>query len=538
MSAVRRTRWLIALPLVYLALFYAWPLAGLLFETGHLGAAFKQVLSSPAYLSIVWFTLWLAAVSTVLALVLGLPAAYVFARFDFKGKRLLTTLATVPFVLPTVVVAAGFQALLGTRGLINAGLMLGFGLEYPPFNLDQSVFAILWAHVFYNFAVVLRVVGAYWSRLDPALSETACLLGAGRLRLFTRLTWPLIRPAVASAALLVFIFCFSSFGVVLVLGGPAYATVEVAIYRQALQLLRLDVAAVLALIQIGLILGLSLILTRLPGAQFQASGRRFTRSAARPAERRLIGLAVGLIVVLILSPLAALALKSVLGPEGLTLAFYQALFAGDQSSYFYVAPFNAMLNSLVYAGLTMLLACGLGLLACVHLAGRRSSALEAVLLLPLSTSAVTLGLGFLLVFSAPPLKLMGSYWLVPLAHCLVALPFVVRVLLPALRAVPLNQRAAASLLGASPLRVLLTVDLPTIIRPLSAAAIFAFTISLGEFGASVFVARPENPTLPIAIYRYLAQPGFMNYGQAMAMSTVLMLSCAVAFGLLERCQRD
>ena len=255
MSAVRRTRWLIALPLVYLALFYAWPLAGLLFETGHLGAAFKQVLSSPAYLSIVWFTLWLAAVSTGLALVLGLPAAYVFARFDFKGKRLLTTLATVPFVLPTVVVAAGFQALLGTRGLINAGLMLGFGLEYPPFNLDQSVFAILWAHVFYNFAVVLRVVGAYWSRLDPALSETACLLGAGRLRLFTRLTWPLIRPAVGSAALLVFIFCFSSFGVVLVLGGPAYATVEVAIYRQALQLLRLDVAAVLALIQIGLILG-------------------------------------------------------------------------------------------------------------------------------------------------------------------------------------------------------------------------------------------------------------------------------------------
>ncbi len=532
------SRWLIALPLAYLAVFYAWPLAGLLYEAGDLGPALRQVLNAPAYLHIVWFTFWLAAVSTGLALALGLPAAFVFARFEFRGKRLLNALATVPFVLPTVVVAAGFQALLGPRGLVNGALMLLGGLEYPPIELEQSIFAILWAHVFYNFAVVLRVVGAYWGRLDPSLSETARLLGAGNLRLFTRVTWPLLRPAVFAAALLVFIFCFSSFGVILVLGGPSYATLEVAIYRQALNLLRLDVAAVLALIQLGLIVSLSLLLTRLPRAGSEASGRRFTRPVATRAERRLVGVTVALIVVLIVSPLLALTLKSLLGPEGPSLAFYRALFSGDQSSYFYVAPFKAMLNSLLYAALTMVLAVGLGLMACVYLAGRGRPALEGLLLLPLSTSAVTLGLGFLLVFGGPPLSLMGSYWLVPLAHCLVALPFVVRALLPALQAVPLNQRAAASVLGAGPFRVWREVDLPSIIRPLTAAAIFAFTISLGEFGASVFVARPDNPTLPIAIYRYLGQPGVMNYGQAMAMSTLLMLSCVLAFGLLEKCQQD
>jgi len=502
-------------------------------SSGQLGEAFYEVITTPAYLHIVWFTLWLAALSTLLALACGLPAAFVFARFDFRGKRLLTGLATVSFVLPTVVVAAGFQALLGPRGLINTALMQLFSLESAPLRLGQSLGAILWAHVFYNFAVVLRVVGAYWSRIDPALGETARLLGASRLRLFRRVTWPLIRPAVSAAALLVFIFCFSSFGVILVLGGPTYATLEVAIYRQALQLLRLDIAAVLALIQLALIVILSLALARLPQGGPLSGGRRFTRKAVLARERLLIGLTKAFVAVLVLGPLAALAIKSVLTPEGFSLSFYRALFESGQSSYFYIAPFKAMLNSLAYAGLTMLLAVGLGLMASLYLA-RRPGLLESVMLLPLSTSAVTLGLGFLLVFSAPPFALMGSYLLVPLAHTLVALPFVVRAMLPALRAVPAEQRAAASLLGAGPLTVLLKVDLPVVMRPLMAAAIFAFTISLGEFGASSFVARPENPTLPLAIYRYLGQPGVLNYGQAMAMSTLLMLSCVLAFGLIER----
>jgi thiamine transport system permease protein len=157
-------------------------------------------------------------------------------------------------------------------------------------------------------------------------------------------------------------------------------------------------------------------------------------------------------------------------------------------------------------------------------------------MLPLGTSAVTLGLGFLLVFNRPPLDLRASPLLVPLAHSLVALPFVVRTLQPALGAIPARLREAAAALGASPLRVWREIDLPILSRAVLASATFAFTISLGEFGATSFLARPEYPTLPIAIARFLGQPGGLNYGQALAMSTLLMIVCSAGILLIERLQ--
>jgi len=159
--------------------------------------------------------------------------------------------------------------------------------------------------------------------------------------------------------------------------------------------------------------------------------------------------------------------------------------------------------------------------------------LEAVLLLPLGASAVTLGLGFLLAFDQPPFDWRASVALLPLAHTLIALPFVVRTILPAIRAFDPRLREAARNLGAGPLRVFLQVDLPLLAPPFVAAAVFAFAISLGEFGASLVIARPEYPTMPVAIYRFLGQPGALNYGQALAMSSVLMLVTVVSAALIE-----
>ncbi len=124
--------------------------------------------------------------------------------------------------------------------------------------------------------------------------------------------------------------------------------------------------------------------------------------------------------------------------------------------------------------------------------------------------------------------------LVPLAHTLVAFPFVVRTLLPALRGIPRNLREAATVLGASPWEVWRTVDLPIVGRALLVGAVFAFAVSLGEFGATVFVARPQTPTMPLAIFRFLSQPGALNYGQAMAMSSILMLVTVSGFLSLEK----
>jgi thiamine transport system permease protein len=155
-------------------------------------------------------------------------------------------------------------------------------------------------------------------------------------------------------------------------------------------------------------------------------------------------------------------------------------------------------------------------------------------MLPLGTSAVTLGLGFIIVFSRPPLDVRSFPLLLPIAHSLVALPFVVRTLQPALQGIPNRLREAAAVLGASPWQVWRAVDLPILARAALVSAIFSFTISLGEFGATTFLSRPEMPTIPIAIFRFIGQPGAINYGQALAMSTLLMLVCALSIMIMER----
>ncbi len=472
---------------------------------------------------------------------MALPSAFVFARYRFPGKSLLQAFSTVPFVLPTVVVATAFQALLGANGLVNELLMAWFDLSVPPVRLNHTIWFILLAHVFFNYTVVLRIVGGFWSRMQPSLTEAASMLGASPRQVFFRITLPLLRPAILTAGLLVFIFCFSSFGIILILGGPRFATLEVEIYRQAVYIFNLPMAAALSLIQIVFTFLLMWVYTTLQRkATTTLDPESVTHTQKRPVgwkERGFIGIN-GMIMILLLGfPLGALLIQSFLTEEGISLIFFKALFDNPVQSVFYVPPVKAVTYSVVFALVTLAFALVLGLLAALYLAGKKnrlSLLLDPIFMLPLSTSAVTLGFGFIIALDEPPLNLRTSLLLVPIAHTLVAFPFVVRSLLPALRSMPANLKEAASLLGAAPHKVFLMIDLPIIGRALLVGAVFAFTISLGEFGASVFVARPQTPTMPLAIYRFLSQPGAMNHGQAMAMSSLLMLVTAVGFLSLER----
>lgn len=543
------TRWLVFSPvLAFFALFYCYPLASIgllsfLPDTAGSPAGFHDLAGSPVYGRILWFTLWQAALSTTLTLLAALPGAYVFARYRFFAKELLASLMTVPFVLPTVVTAAAFRALLGPRGLLNSWLMEGLQLAVAPIRIDQTVWFFLLAHVFYNYALVVRLVGSYWAGLDARLGAAAAMLGASPRQIFRRITLPLLLPAVGSAALLVFIFCFTSFGVVLLLGGPGRATLEVEIYRQAVQLFNLPMAAALSLIQIAvnfLLMWLHARLSRKARTGFIADG--VAGAAPTKTSGRKIFLAGNILfmALLLASPLLALVLQSISSPDGLTLAYYRALFAATGKSVFMVEPIAAVGNSLVYALTAMVLAVALGLAAAIFLAASRtrgSAVWEAVIMLPLTTSAVILGFGYIVSLDRPPLDLRNSPLLVPLAHTLVALPFVVRCLLPCLRQIPDALREAATLLGASPRQVLRHIDLPLASRAILVGAVFAFSISLGEFGATSFVARPQAPTMPVAIFRLLGQPGDLNFGQAMAMSSILMLTTATGFWLIGRLDR-
>ncbi|NTU79399.1 MAG: iron ABC transporter permease [Chloroflexales bacterium] len=548
-----------ALPLIFLAIFFFYPLGAILrlsFADGPGGLA--GTLADGYYLRVLGFTLGQAALSTTLTLAVGLPGAYVFARYDFAGKGLLRALAGVPFVMPTVVVAVAFGALLGPRGLVSQALQVTLGPGFTPPRFTGGLGIVLLAHTFYNYTVVLRLVGGFWAGLDPRLAQAAAVLGAPRWRTALEVTLPLLLPAVGAAALLVFIFTFTSFGVIVILGGPRLATLEVEIYRQTAQLLRLDVAATLALVQAACTLLLSLAYTWLAArAAVPLELQPRAAAARRPrgwGAHLLVGANILVIALLLGAPLVALALRSVLAAPGegqaFTLAAYAALGENRTGSAFFVAPATAIANSLRIAATTTALALLVGVPAAYMLAGsgrwapggrpssstlHPASLLDALFMLPLGTSAATLGLGYLVALSTPGLAgLRTSPWLIPLLHTLVALPFVIRALLPALRARSPRQREAAAMLGASPARAWLWVELPQITPALVTGAVFAFTVSLGEFGATLLLARPDAPTLPVMIFRFLGQPGALNYGQALALSTILMLVTAAGFLALER----
>jgi len=547
-----------ALPLVFLALFYFYPLGSILAvgfgraQAGELAAIFTALVS-PGIRSVLWFTLWQAALSTLLTLLVGLPGAYLLARFEFRGKALLRTLTGVPFVMPTLVVAAAFNALLGPRGWLNLALMAIFDLAAPPVQFINTLGAILVAHVFYNTTIVLRMVGDFWSRLDPRLGQAARTLGATRWQAASQVTLPLLLPAIAAAALLVFIFDFTSFGVILVLGGPRFSTLEVEIYYQAVSLFNLPMAAVLSMLQLACTLALTAIYTHLVSRLSRPLTLRPQAYTQKQIITRWQRIFTGATLIFLLGfftlPLLGLAARSFsrLEPErrqrshvetGVTLDFYKELVENPRASLFYAPPARAITTSLGYAGITALLALGLGLPASLALSQRDGSVysrlLDPLIMLPLGTSAVTLGLGFIVALDQPPLDLRASPLLIPLAHTLVAFPFVVRSLTPALQSIQPRLRQAAAVLGAAPAQIRRYIDLPLVGRALIVAATFAFTISLGEFGASALIARPEYPTIPLVIYRLLSQPGALNYGQALALSTILMVVTASGMLAIER----
>jgi thiamine transport system permease protein len=536
---------LIALPLGFLTLFYIYPLLSIfgvsLAPEGQLDlSGFTRLVSSSYYLETLAYTFGQALLSTTLTLLFALPAAYVFVRFRFPGKSLLMALATLPFVLPTVVVATAFLALIGPRGLLNQFLMSSLSLREPPIQLERTLTLILIVHVFYNFAVALRIIVGFWANQNPRMEEAARVLGANSWHIWWRIRLPILRPAILAASILVFIFTFTSFGVVLILGGPQFATLEVEIYRQATAIFNLPVAAALSLVQIGFMLLLMIVYTRLQ--RRISSDLVSTAQVAQPArtawERLLVGSTLIFMVLMLFTPLIALVVRSVVTLDGtLSLQYFQQLDVNARGSVLFVPPVNAIGNSLLFGLATTVLSVALGLITAYLLAGRFGrfgTWFDPVFMLPLATSAVTLGFGYLIALDEPPLNLRTSPILVPLAHTLVALPFVVRSVLPSLRGIPPHLAEAGRVLGASESQVLRRIELPLISRGLVVGATFAFTASMGEFGATAFLARPDTPTIPVVIFRLLGQPGALNYGQALAMSVILMAVSALSFISIER----
>ncbi|MEQ6902246.1 ABC transporter permease subunit [Nocardioides sp. YIM 152588] len=536
-------------PTAVLAVFFVLPVAGMVqrgfwpdgtFDPG----AVLEVLGWPRTGRVVWFTVWTSLSATAVALVGGLPAAYVLYRLRFPGRGVVRAALLVPFVLPTVVVGIAIRQLLRPSG------PLGF------LDLDGTAVAIVAGLAFFNVAVVIRTVGSAWESLDRRPAEAAAALGATPWRVWWTVTVPALRPAVVSAASVVFLFCATGFGVVLTLGGVRYSSVETEIYLLTTGAItgspELSAAAALSLVQLVTVIVLLALAGRLRRTA-DPTVRRVPAVPARPRARDLPLLAATAVVLAaIAAPIVTLVVSSFRGQgadAGWTLAGYRGL-AGtgtDAGGAFAqgllrVPVTEALANSLRIAVDATWMAVLLGLLVAVVVtrrtrsrAGRRLRGLfDGLFMLPLGVSAVTLGFGFLITLDSPPLDLRSSPLLVPVAQALVALPLVVRVLVPVLNGIDDRQRQAAATLGAGAVRTALTAEAPVLWRPLLAAAGFAFAVSLGEFGATSFLVRPDTPTLPVVIFRLIGTPDPANYGVAMAASVVLATVTAGVILVVER----
>ncbi|MFI5614757.1 ABC transporter permease [Amycolatopsis sp. NPDC051903] len=509
------------LPVAFLVVFFAWPVVAIL-GRGFSAGGVDTVLADAQTWQLAAFTLVSAAASTVVALVAGLPVAYVLARVKLPGVALARTLVLVPFVLPTVVVGLAFRAL------------------WP----DGGVLPLVLANAFFNVAVVARTVAGLWAHLDPRATEAARALGASPWRAFRTVTLPALAPAVTSAAAVVFLFCATSFGVVLILGGGRYRTLETEIYLRTVDLLDLSGAAALSLIQFAAVLA-ALAVGAVARRRRENAGKLKQAAPRRPrkAEWWTVGAAT-LVVALLMTPIVALLVESLSTPDGWSLAGYRALATTGTNDALQVSGWVAAQNSLAAATDATLLAMGVGVVASVVLVALRRSpgrlargmgeTMDAALMLPLGVSAVTVGFGYLVTLDALPGDLRTSPMLVPLAQALVIIPLVVRMILPVLRAVEVRLRQAAATLGASPARVWREIDLPLTARSLVAAAGFGFVVALGEFGATSFLARPDAPTLPVAVATLISRPGELNNQMAYAACTLLMVVTVAAVALIDR----
>lgn len=527
---------LAVVPVGFLVVFFLLPLSGMLAQgfwvDGSLDlSGLTETLARPRVHRVLWFTAWSSLTATALTLVLGVPVAYVLYRLDFRGRQALRAMVVMPFVLPTVVVGVAFRTLLAPSG------PLGF------LGLDGTALAILAALVFFNLAVVVRTVGGLWEGLDRRQEEAAAALGASPAQVFRTVTLPALKPGIVSAATVVFLFCSTAFGVVLTLGGLRYGTVETEIYILTTQFLDLTAAAVLSVVQLLAVVVLLLLAGRTRGRGASTLSRDARRSRRRPGRRDLPALtATGVVVAFLAAPLLALVVRSLRVGGGWSLDNYRALGTTGGGNALLVPVWTALENSLRTAVDATTIALLLGLTVAFLVsrpargrAERRGRAfLDGLFMLPLGVSAVTIGFGFLITLDQPPLDLRSSPLLVPIAQAMVALPLVVRTLVPVLRSIDPRQRQAAATLGAPPWRALLVVDLPVAWRPALAAAGFAFAVSLGEFGATSFLARSDRPTLPVVIYQLISRPGAENFGMALAASVVLGVVTVTVMGTVER----
>ncbi len=526
---------ILLIPLTFLILFFYIPLLSIIHEgfwdNGFTLKYILSILSNSYHRHIILFTVEQALASTLLTLLLGLPGAYIFTKYDFPGKRIIKAFLTVPFVMPSIMVALGFLLLFGKEGF--------FTRLFGNWEILYSWKAILMAHAFYNFPIVIRMVSAVWQRINPHYEEMAMSLGARGFTLFRKVTLPMLIPAIFASAMLTFVFCFLSFSIPLILGGYQYATIEVDIFMLIMTLLDFKMGSALAVIQITLSFIFMYLYIKSLDEYSKAEEQKIFRKARKLTLRELVGIK-GLLISLyslivfmfIISPLLAVIYDSLMYRGHLSLEWYHRVFSPRYNPIFGATTLTAIKNSMLFGFGTIVLSTTIALIVAYSLHRwnfKGKNVFDALVMLPLGSSAITLGLGYIKAFHATPLY--RTWLIIVLAHTIIAYPFVFRAISAVLRKIKPNLSEAAISLGASEWKAFLRVELPLALGGIIVGAIFAFAMSIAELGATYMLYSPEYTTITIAVYRFL---GSRQFGSASALSVILMAISGISFMIIER----
>jgi len=523
-SSLPLKAWAIALlPISFFSLLFFLPVFHILKEAFNYSfSPIREILTTTRFWSIAWFTLWQAFLSTVFSIAFAFPAIYLFAKYEFKGSRILRSLVTIPFVLPTVVVGSAFTAAFARLNLDSGAL-----------NLRHTVWAILIAHTFFNASIAIRIISTFWEGLNENPENQSRTLGSSRLSTFCQITLPRLRPAIFSAATTIFLFCLTSFGIILILGGPKNSTIETEIWRQAIWRGDMSTASTFALIQLVFVILLSSILIR--AEKKTTSDENLSNKIKRKPRKRTIVFHLTYLFCLFGVPIFILLERALNLGDSNIFAFFTGL--TKQTNVIPITPISSLWNSLQFALLAALIAVLIGILtSIVVVRGSKilSTFLNVSASIPLGVSAVTIGFGIFLAFNGPLANLRSSQWMIPILHALLGVPFVVRSVVPSMRRIPTLFYENSKLLGVNPLKSWFNIDFKLSYRSFLVGGGFSFAISLGEFGATSFLPRnPDTLTAPLVIYRLLSTPGDELRGQAMALSVILAGITSLSIFLIE-----
>ena len=538
---------ILSLPLLFIGFFFYFPLSWIIkfaFFTDRNSFTlqyFSTIFKDPYTFFVVKFTFKEAFISALITLIIGFPGAFIISHYKFKGKSIILSLTTVPFVLPSVLVALGFIVLLGKNGYLNSFLINVLHFKNPV-SILYTFPAIIIVHAFYNFPIILRVVGSAWDGLPDKLIFAAQSLGANRFQTFWKVTFPMLLPAIVSSFTLVFMFCFLSFVIILVIGGARFATIEVSIYTYYNIFSDFHMGSALALLQA--LFSITFVYIYMKSGNVIRSGT-FSKTVLPkknlsnfPKDFLFSVSYFFFITLLILLPITVIFINAFYTPftHRFTINNFVNLFSSKFNYITGIPQIRVILNSFIFALLTMFLSTSLalGISYGIRNFKKGKNIFLSFVMLPIAVSPITIALSFLIAFQRVN-WVLNTFIAIAVAHTLIALPFAVKIISPAVDSMPLSYVFAAESLGMNRIRAFFSVDLNILKKILLASLIFSFAISIGEFGATLMLYRNAYITMPVALYRFLSG---RHFGIASAMGALLAFISMLAFIAMDRINKE